>query len=108
MADNKGSTSAKAGNSEKTVRGKGKPFEKGKSGNPNGRPKLPQEFKDLAKTKSLAALKKIIEVMENPNSDTKDVLRASEMIMDRAWGRATQPIDADVNATVGVKIVDDI
>lgn len=100
-----------AGNSEKTEKkqkGKGNPFKPGQSGNPNGRPKIPQEFKDLAKTKSLDALHRVIEIMENPDSDKKDVLRASEMIMDRAWGKATQPIDAEMSGAIPVKIVDDI
>jgi hypothetical protein len=93
-------------NSEKTEKKKsnGKPFEKGKSGNPSGRPKIPQEFKELAKTKSLDALNKIIEIMENPDSDKKDVLRASEMIIDRAWGKATQQIDADVKSEMSITI----
>lgn len=96
-----------AANSEKTEkkkRGNGKPFEKGQSGNPNGRPRIPQEFKELAKTKSLGALNKIIEIMENPESDKKDVLRASEMIIDRAWGKPTQQIDADVNGNMNITI----
>ena len=89
---------------EKKSRGNGKPFAKGKSGNPSGRPKVPQEFKDLAKEKSLDALNKIIEIMENPESDKKDVLRASEMIIDRAWGKATQQIEADVKGEIAITI----
>lgn len=67
-------------------------FKPGQSGNPSGRPKIPEEFKELAKRYSVPALRKVIEIMESPNSDYKDKLKASEIIMDRAWGKSTQAI----------------
>jgi len=79
-----------ANNAKTTV---GKPFKPGQSGNPSGRPKIPQEFKDLAKEHSISALKKVIFIMESGISDHKDQLRAAEIIMDRAWGKATQGME---------------
>ena len=67
-------------------------FKPGQSGNPAGCPKIPQEFKDLAKKHSLSALKQVIEILEGL-SENKDKLRAAEMIMDRAWGKSQQSID---------------
>jgi hypothetical protein len=95
MADKKS-----ADNSKKTV--KGKPFKKGQSGNPGGRPKLPEEFKELARTNSIIALQKAIDIMTNPNSDPKDVLKAADMIMDRGFGKATQAIEAKVEGNMVV------
>ena len=77
-------------NSSKTA--PGIPFKPGQSGNPSGRPKIPQEFKDLAKEHSISALKKVIFIMESGVSDHKDQLRAAEIIMDRAWGKAVQDL----------------
>ena len=43
-------------------------FIKGISGNPTGRPKTPEPFKELVQSKSIPALQKIIDIMEDPNS----------------------------------------
>lgn len=79
-------------------------FKPGQSGNPSGRPKLPEEFKELAKTNSVTALQKVIDILNNPESDNKDRLKAAEIIMDRAWGKANQPIDGQINGGLTIKI----
>ena len=38
-------------------------FVKGKSGNPGGRPKVPEPFKELVQSKSIPALESIIAIM---------------------------------------------
>lgn len=68
-------------------------FKPGQSGNPFGRPKIPDEFKELAKKYSVAALRKVIAIMEDGEADNRDQLRASEIVMDRAWGKSQQSID---------------
>lgn len=68
-------------------------FKPGQSGNPNGRAKIPEEFKELAKKHSIAALKKTIEIMTSAEASHKDQLTASNMIMDRAWGKAMQGME---------------
>jgi hypothetical protein len=94
------------GNREKAGKKNRTSFKPGQSGNPSGRPKIPEEFKELAKKYSVTALKKVIEIMENEEADNRDQLRASEIIMDRAWGKSTQSMD--VVASVAVQIVDDV
>lgn len=100
-----------AGNREKTAkgkpRGKGKPFIKGQSGNPAGRKPIPQEFKELAEKYSIPALKKAIEIMERENEDTRNVLKALEIILDRGIGKPTQPIDANINGQLEFVVVID-
>ena len=79
-----------AANSTKTARGPGRPFEKGKSGNPKGRPKQTQEQKDALKMiRDLAPLAadKLREIIQNPDAKIPDQLRAIEMILDRAYGK---------------------
>ena len=74
-----------------------KPFKKGQSGNPNGRPKkLPQLDKLLADvlgeekdglTAAEAILKKLRQMATTGN------LRAAEILLDRGYGKARQSVD---------------
>lgn len=85
----------KAGTKAGTKKRKAPPhaFKPGQSGNPNGRPKVPKEFRELAKANSTKALEIIIEIMKDPKSKPGDRLRAAEMIMDRAWGKPKQGLE---------------
>lgn len=76
--------------SEKKAKVRGRPIQKGQVLNPGGRPKIPEEFKQLAKENSLVALQKVIEILNNPKSKNSERLKAAEIIMDRAWGKPTQ------------------
>jgi len=66
-------------------------FTKGNTG--GGRPKTPKEFKELAQENSIPALKKVIEILNNPKSKDRDKLKAAEMVMDRAWGKPLQGME---------------
>ena len=83
--------------SEKKRRGPGRPFEKGKSGNPRGRPKQTQEQKDaLQMIRDLApeAAAKLRDLLHDEKTKPSDALRAIEMIFDRAFGKETASGDA--------------
>ena len=64
-------------------------FVKGKSGNPGGRPKMPEPFKELVQSKSVPALERIIEIMENPASKPGDVFMCAKLILEYANGKPT-------------------
>ena len=46
----------------------GKPFQKGKSGNPGGRPKVVAEVKELARAHTGKAVETLVSIMTNPKS----------------------------------------
>ena len=64
-------------------------FVKGKSGNPGGRPKVPEPFKELVQSKSIPALESIIAIMENPASKPGDVFMCAKLILEYANGKPT-------------------
>ncbi|ACS41665.1 DUF5681 domain-containing protein [Methylorubrum extorquens] len=71
----------------------GTPFEKGKSGNPTGRPKIPAEVRELARGATVKALSRAIELIDS--ADENVALKAVNTVLDRALGKPTQPVDGD-------------
>src|SRR3954464_6163615 len=72
-----------------------KPFQKGQSGNPSGRPKIPAEIREMARAASPDALQALIDVMKDRGAPHSARVTAADKILDRAWGKAAQPIDGD-------------
>lgn len=81
-----------------------KPFKKGQSGNPNGRPKKIPEIDDLLATvlgeekDGITAAEAILKALRA--KATKGDVRAAEVLMDRAYGKAKQIIDASLNSNI--------
>jgi hypothetical protein len=69
-------------------------FKKGQSGNPSGRPKAHSEIIKVARLHSLEALDTMVAIMRN-RKHPKLALKASELIMDRAWGRVPHAITGE-------------
>lgn len=66
------------------------PFAKGKSGNPGGRPKLPEELKEAFKALAPKAVETLASIMSNDNAKDSDRVRAAEVILDRGYGKPKQ------------------
>ena len=99
-----------AANSDQTPKVVGKPFQKGQSGNPSGRPKTPPEFTELAKSKSIPALMTLIDIMENMKNKPQDRIKSAEIVMAYGIGKPQQQIDlsnSDGSFKVTVEYVDD-
>lgn len=78
---------------ENSKKPRGKPFPKGKTGNPGGRPKLPEDVKhvrELARQYTAQAVAALVEVLESDSASGK--VAAANVLLDRGWGKAEQPI----------------
>ncbi|MCU7837189.1 MAG: hypothetical protein KZQ83_18345 [gamma proteobacterium symbiont of Taylorina sp.] len=74
---------------------RGKPFPKGVSGNPGGRPKRTIDEVDLieaCQTKTPEALETILQLMEESTND-RVRLSAAQYVIERGWGKAPERIE---------------
>src|SRR5262245_15564521 len=70
----------------------GKPFKKGQSGNPGGRPKVLAEVKDLARVHTAEAIQTLVSIMNNPKSAPAARVSAANAVLDRGFGKPPQHI----------------
>lgn len=72
---------------------RGKAFAPGKSGNPGGRPRLPEDIKhvrELARQYTERAVETLVTVMGNGSPPAK--VAAANALLDRGWGKPEQAI----------------
>lgn len=74
-------------------------FVKGKSGNPSGRPKVPESVKELAKAHTEDAIRTLAQVMKNEEAPPGARVTAAEKLLDRAWGKAESTVNVNDNRT---------
>jgi len=88
----------------KFVKGAPRPENSGrKRGQPHAQT---EEVRKLAKKHGPEAIERLAEIMKSRESNDKDVIAAAEVILDRAYGRASPLPLGDANATVGgVKVI---
>ena len=65
-------------------------FKKGVSGNPNGRPKVDQDFKESCRRASVDALKRLMEIAADQSNENS--FRANIWICEQAFGKAGQAV----------------
>lgn len=70
-------------------------FGKGNRANPGGRPKENEELRQLAKQYTVQAILRLAELMSDDNGKT--AVAACNAILDRGWGKPTQPLANDPN-----------
>lgn len=75
----------------------GTPFPKGVSGNPGGRPKMSPEQRAAFTELSELGIGELRRILKDPVAKDSDKIKASEVAFERAWGKAVQAIDANIN-----------
>jgi hypothetical protein len=68
----------------------GKPFVKGHSGNPTGRPKAYYSATELARSACPEAIKTLISIMRDKKANRNERANACEKLLDRGIGRPAQ------------------
>ncbi len=72
-----------------------KPFAPGQSGNPGGRPRIPDDVKALARSFTREAIMTAAEIMRNAEETGTARMSAVNTILDRGWGKAPQHITTE-------------
>ena len=72
-----------------------KPFAPGQTGNPGGRPRLPEDVKALARSYTREAIETAAEIMRNSDETGTARMSAVNTILDRAWGKPAQHITTE-------------
>jgi hypothetical protein len=75
---------------------KGRPFPKGISGNPGGRPKVLGDVQELAREKSPEAINTLSNIMRDAKAPSAARVAAANALLDRGYGKPTQPISQTV------------
>jgi uncharacterized protein DUF5681 len=77
----------------------GKPFKKGQSGNPGGRPKVVAEIKELARAHTGKAIETLVSIMDNPKAAPAAGVSAANALLDRGYGKPPHHITGEVAAS---------
>lgn len=100
-----------AGNSDKTgkkKRGPGKPFQPGQSGNPSGRPSLPDEVKTMLESYAPEAVRFQYKTMNDSEAPYQVRVKCSELLADRGLGKPIQSVNVEGKGPMLIVLKDDM
>ena len=66
----------------------GRPFQRGRSGNPGGRPKAAHNIQELARKHAPEAIDVLVQIMLNEKAPPNARVAAANTLLDRAYGKA--------------------
>ena len=78
----------------------GRPFVKGQSGNPRGRPRRDYDLAELARGHTPAAIATLAEIMTDTSAQPSARVAAATAILDRGWGKAPQALDVSHSVSI--------
>ena len=81
-------------------------WKKGESGNPSGRPKLPEEIRDAARAASPKAIQILVDIMSSEDANQGERIKAAIAILNRAYGTPAQSVEitGKEGEPLGIKI----
>jgi len=75
-------------------------FQKGQSGNPGGRPKLPDKLQSRLRSLTPRAIDAVARALDS--DDEKTALQAANFVFDRIYGKPVQAVEQQTNVDVRV------
>lgn len=72
-----------------------------------GRKKIPQDVRDMFKAATPAAAGLLIKTIDNEDAPLAMRMDAAKTVIERVYGKATQPIDGSLDATLQIVMSDE-
>lgn len=82
----------------------GRPFPKGVSGNPSGRPKQLAAVQALARVHTVAMMKTLVDIAKDEKAKRSDRIAAANSVLSRAWGNPVSPVNIRGDASGIVQV----
>lgn len=98
-------TSGKAATDKRDNKGR---FQPGVSGNPNGRPKVDPKVREMLKAATPDAAQLLIDTIKNDKAKMETRVDCAKEVLNRVYGKATQPIDGDIDGQIRFLLSGDV
>ncbi len=76
-----------------------RPFQPGNRANPGGRPKVPDDVKQMARAATADAIACLVRIVRNPKAPPSAQVSAADSLLNRAWGRPEQAVTVSADMT---------